>query len=386
MTIKEINDALAAIQAKLEAADPDTDLDALELQVKDLQEQKAKAMGAVERRKKLLGQIADGSKGNTIRSFDGDEHPEQNTDDPYGTPEYRSAFFKRFLGKQLNAVEQRAMSSAGNSAGAAIPTQTSNELIKKLKQIAPLLNEVTLLRVAGNVTFAVENNRDEAAQHTENAEITAAGDSIAKVTLGGYEVTKVIRISKTVQTMTVNSFESWLVDMLTEDISRKIEKYLVNGTGTNEPQGVATAATWGVTNSLTVAANASLTYANVTSLIGLLGGGYDYNAKFLMSKRTLFEDFMPLKDNSKYDLVVRDANNNYVILGYPVMLSESVTEHDAYLGDFKKIVANLAQDITVESNASSGFTANAIDFLGCAIFDSKVAVGEAFVKLTKASA
>lgn len=386
MTIKEIDDALAAIQAKLEAADPDTDLDALELQVKDLQEQKTKAMGAVERRKKLLGQIADGSKGNTIRSFDGDEHPEQSTDDPYGTPEYRSAFFKRFLGKQLNAVEQRAMSSAGNSAGAAIPTQTSNELIKKLKQIAPLLNEVTLLRVAGNVTFAVENNRDEAAQHTENAEITAAGDSIVKVTLGGYEITKVIRISKTVQTMTVNSFESWLVDMLTEDISRKIEKYLVNGTGTNEPQGVATAATWGATNSLTVAANASLTYANVTSLIGLLGGGYDYNAKFLMSKRTLFEDFMPLKDNSKYDLVVRDANNNYVILGYPVMLSESVTEHDAYLGDFKKIVANLAQDITVESNASSGFTANAIDFLGCAIFDSKVAVGEAFVKLTKASA
>ena len=58
---------------------------------------------------------------------------------------------------------------------------------------------------------------------------------------------------------------------------------------------------------------------------------------------------------------------------------------NAYLGDFKKIIANLAQDITVESNASSGFTANAIDFLGCAIFDSKVALGEAFVKLTKAA-
>lgn len=382
-SLKEIETRLSAIMKELD--DPNADIAKLETEVKDLQEERAAILEKAEKRKTLMQSIARGSTGTEIRSFEDDDRPEHQPDDPFATPEYRSAFFKRMMGRTLSEAEQRAMTSAGNSAGAAIPTTTSNELIKKLKQIAPLLNEVTLLRVAGNVTFAVEGVRDEAAKHDENATITPSGDVLVKVSLGGYEITKLIRISKTVQTMTVNSFESWLVDMISEDVARKIENYLANGTGTNEPQGVAAAAEWTADNSVTVAAAFSLTYPNVTALIGKLPGGYDFNAKFLMSKKTLFEDFMPLKDNSKYDLVMRDGNGGYVILGYPVMLSESVTEHDAYLGDFKKIVANLAQDITVESNASSGFTANAIDFLGCAIFDSKVAVGEAFVKLTKAS-
>ncbi len=381
--LQEIETRLASIAKELDA--PDSDIDKLTGEVTSLQEERKGIMDKAEKRKALLSNIAAGKSGVVTRTFTEGDLAEMSPEEIRGTEEYRSAFFKRFLNKPLNAAEERTMTSAGTSAGAAIPTSTAEELIKKLKQVAPLLNEVTLLRVAGNVTFAVENTRDEAANHAEGTAITPAADSIAKVQLGGYEITKVIRISKTVQTMAVNSFESWLVDILTEDISRKIEKYLVNGTGTSEPQGVATAATWDATNSVSVAAASSLTYTNVATLIGLLPGGYDYNAKFLMSKKTLFTDFMPLKDDSKYNIVIRE-NGTYTILGYPVMLSESVAEHDAYLGDFKKIVANLAQDITVESNTSSGFTANAIDFLGCAIFDSKVAVGEAFVKLTKAQA
>ena len=67
------------------------------------------------------------------------------------------------------------------------------------------------------------------------------------------------------------------------------------------------------------------------------------------------------------------------------MLSNDVDLHEAFLGDFTEIYGNLAQDITVESNTSSGFRQNAIDYLGSAIFDCKPALGEAFVKLRKAA-
>jgi len=85
-------------------------------------------------------------------------------------------------------------------------------------------------------------------------------------------------------------------------------------------------------------------------------------------------------------LVVYDqAAGVWRIMGYAVMLSDSANDHEAYFGDFKKIVGNLAQDINVASSMHSGFNANAVDYRGTAIYDSKVALGEAFVKLVKAA-
>ena len=182
--------------------------------------------------------------------------------------------------------------------------------------------------------------------------------------------------------MGIDAFEAWLTDMLAEKITDKIAYYLILGTGSSQPQGVDTADTWGATNSVTVTKTADLTAANVRTLIGLLNGGYDRNAKFLMSKKTLFNDFMPLQDSSKNNLV-RDENGSYCIHGYPVMLDDNVTVHEAYLGDLKKIVANLSEEI----NIVSGFdiNTNSYKFLGCSMFDSKVADAAAFVKLVKAT-
>lgn len=296
---------------------------------------------------------------------------------------YREAFFKALMGKELTQSEKLAFDSGSGSAGAAIPTETSEEIIKKLKEKAPLLNEVTLLQVEGNVKFAVEGTVAEAEKHAENATITPDGDVLVEVSLGGYEVVKLIQVSDTVSTMSINAFEGWLVDMLVEAISLKLTKYLILGNGTNEPQGIEKANTWDAKNSVTVAKTATLTIENVLALIGLLGGGYDPNAKFLMSKKTLFTDFMPLQDKGKNDIVTREGKD-YYIYGYPVMLDSGVAEHEAYLGDFKKIVANLAEVVNVKTQFD--INSNSNKYLGVAIFDSKVALGEAFVKLVKAAA
>ena len=365
----EINNRKAEIRSAIEA-NKDADIDAFETELNGLNEEFA----SIEKRMKLVDGI-------TVEKT----KEENNMENTYtiDSKEYRSAWLKTLQGVKLDEVEQRAISTT--SGAAVIPTQTADQIMSKLQQVAPLLKEITLLTVAGNVTFASEGVRDSASIHAENADVASAGDTIVNVSLGGYEFIKVIRVSKTVATMAVNAFETWLVNLLSEDIGRKIESYIISGTGVSQPTGVEKANTWDATNSVTVAAASSLTYANVTALIGLLKGGYDYNAKFLMSKKTLFSDVYPLKDSNKLDLVTRDSNG-YMILGYPVMLSDAVAEHDIYLGDFKKMVGNLSQDITVESNVNSGFTANAIDFRGTAIFDCKPAVGEAFVKATKAQA
>jgi len=139
-----------------------------------------------------------------------------------GTPEYRNAFLKTLQGKALSDVEKRAYTSASDSAGA----------------------EITLLRVAGALKFGVENARDAADEHDENDAVSPASDTLTYVTLGSYERIKILRISKTVQTMAISAFENWLTKILAEDIAVKLENDIINGSGSGEPKGIEEARTW----------------------------------------------------------------------------------------------------------------------------------------------
>lgn len=384
MRIKEIEARLAAIKQEIEQRGAEmtaAEIDALEQETSQLTEERAGLIAAAEKRNGILNTIAQGA-GVVSRSFTQQTVTEEN-DDPVASPEYRSAWLKQLRRLPLSDAEKRAYSNVTGAGAEVIPTQTANEIISKIKTLAPMLNEVTLLHVKGAVKFAVEGTNNDAAIHAENAAITAAADTFTTVTLTGYEIIKLVQISDTVMTMSIAAFESWIVNMLAEAIARKIEDLLINGTGTNQPKGIDKANTWGATNSVSVGASASLTAANVQALIGLLNAGYDRNAKFAMSKKTLFTDFMPLQDNSKNHIVTVQGNA-YFVYGYPVLLSDYVKDHEAFLGDFKKVCANLAENIGVKN--AYDINTNSYKYSGIAIFDCQPAIGEAIVKLVKASA
>jgi HK97 family phage major capsid protein len=385
MRIKEIEARLAAIKKEIEErgdAMKAEEIDALEKETKELTEERAGLIAAAEKRNGILDNIAKGG-GVSVRSFGKKEEDNTDPDDPFGTPEYRSAWLKNLRRLPLTDAEKRAYANASDTGAEVVPTQTANEIISKVKKLAPMLNEVTLLHVKGAVKFVVEGTNNDAAIHTENAAIKPAADTLTTVTLSGYEIVKLVQISDTVMTMSIAAFESWIVDMLAEAIARKVEDFFINGTGTSQPKGIDKANTWDATNSVTVGASASLTAANVQTLIGLLNAGYDRNAKFVMSKRTLFTDFMPLQDNSKNHIVTVQGNS-YFVYGYPVLLSDYVKEHEAFLGDFKKVCANLAESINVKN--AYDIDTNSYKYSGIAIFDCQPAIGEAFVKLVKATA
>ena len=384
MRIKEIEARLAAIKQEIEQrgdAMTAAEIDALEQETTQLTEERAGLIAAAEKRNGILDNIAKGA-GIVSRSFEQKPTTEEN-DDPVASPEYRSAWLKQLRRLPLSDAEKRAYSNVTGAGAEVIPTQTANEIISKVKTLAPMLNEVTLLHVKGAVKFAIEGTNNAAAIHTENASITAAADTLTTVSLSGYEIVKLVQISDTVMTMSITAFESWIVNMLAEAIARKVEDLLINGTGSSQPKGIENANTWGATNSVTVAKTGALTAANVQTLIGLLPSGYDRNGKFVMNKKTLFTDFMPLQDNSK-NHIVTVQNNAYFVYGYPVLLSDYVADHEAFLGDFKKVCANLAENIGVKS--AYDIDTNSYKYSGIAIFDCAPAIGEAIVKLVKASA
>lgn len=375
--LTEIETRMAAIKTELDAEG--ADLDALETEVRSLNDEKAKINEAIEKRNSILADVD--KNGKIIKTFEerkpNMEFENMTREEIIASAEYRSAWLKTLQRKDLTEVEKRSV--AATNVSGAIPTQTSDQIISKVVQMAPLLGEVTLLHVAGNVNFAVEGTNNAAAIHTENALIDAAADTLVTVSLAGYEIVKLIRISATVQTMTINAFEGWLTDMLAEAIARKIEYYLIYGSGTGQPKGVQYANTWSDTSNGVDWAGATPTFAEICELISYLGGGYARNAKFLMNHKTFWTDIQAIRDDGKAPIVAKDGDG-YRILGFPVLFSDYCADGEIFLGDFKKIVANLAQDISVAASADSGFAYNAIDYRGTAIFDCDIAVAGAFVK------
>ena len=372
--LKEIDERKIEIRQLLES-NSEADLDEVEKELGEL-EAEAKELRS---KKEIAEKIQTGEA--EVRKI---EEPEVETmEDVRATKEYRSAFFKKLLGKPLTEVEERAYTSADNSAGAVIPVETANMIFEKMVKVAPMLNEITLLRVAGNIKFAIEGTRNAAALHTENAAITPAADTLTYVTLAGYEYAKVIRISKTVATMAIDAFETWLVNMLAEDIARAIEDAIINGDGSTEPKGIEHANTWDLTNAVLVDPTDGVDFDDIMDLMAILPNAYMSNAKFLCNNKMFYGSLAKVRDADGMPIYVKDmeAGVSFRIMGLPVILSDYVEDNTVYFGDFSKVIGNLSQDISVESSTQSGFLANAIDFRGTAIFDCDIALPDAIRKL-----
>ena len=294
--------------------------------------------------------------------------------------EYRNLWLKNLQGT-LTEEETRAYAAADDNN--AVPTIVANSMFEQMKKLAPMLSEITLLRVAGAVKFVAEGVRNTASKHTENSAIDAAADTIVNVTLGGFEFMKLIQISRTAALMSVDAFQDWLVGMLAGDIARAIDNYIIND-GTN---GIA-ALTWTTSTNQIVAANYG--YGDVCDLIALLPAAYDAEAKFLVNKKTLYGNIAQIVDSAGNPIFVPDTVTGIGgrLMGYPVVVDDYVTTSNnaLYLGKWADVVGNLPEDIHVDRNESAGFTSNSIMYRGIAVFDSKPAKGDAIVRLVSTTA
>ncbi len=380
MSLEQVIERLAELDGIVERSQQVEEVESATTEKKELLERKAELEDLAIRKKTALELQADKIAGEVIDTRKDDkpmDFANMSPTDVRATEQYRSAFLKRLLGRPLTDIETRANEIASTDVAGVIPTMTQERIFNKLKEFAPLLSEITLLQVPGNVTFAVEGTNTAAALHAENDLIAPAADKLGSVSLAGFEIVKVLRISATVQTMAINAFESWLVDYLAEGISSKIGAYIIYGDGTGEPKGIDYAATWTDNTNAVDWAGTSPTTAELVELVSYLKAGYHRRAKFLMSSTTFWGKIVAVQDNSKYKILTDDYKR---LLGYPILLDDNVADGDIFFGDFKKVVGNLSQNIKVDRSTESGFLYNAIDYRGTAIFDCDIAVGEAFVK------
>lgn len=378
MTVEQLEQRLAAIPGEIDSAADDAALDKLVNERKAITDELEKRRAFEQRRAEARANVANNPYNVVEKRSTAPAQQSFGVD----SPEYRTAFFKVLQRKELTEVEQRAYTTGGGAA-AAIPTQTAKELVKKMKEVAPLLSEITLLHVAGNVTVATQLTGDDAYLHTEGETITASTDSLAYVTLAGYEFAKLVQISKAAETMTIPEFEGWLVDGIAEDLALKIEHVIIYGTGTNEPGGLASITLTAGTN--LISTTADITYKNICDLMTYPDKGLRRNAKFLCNSSFPYTQLAGIKDSQNRPIFVESMQAGVParLMGREVLISDEVNDNELYYGEFKRIFANLGKDIEVESSTQSSFKQGMIDYRGYALFDCKVAAPRAFGKFKK---
>ena len=392
--VKELEKRAAFINADIDV-NPDADIEAYNIELKGIKEAKENIESRSAAQSTALNLI-------TGRNLKGDEPKTFNGDDAASTPEYRSAFYKKLMGRKLNVNEQAAFDavtekradvfSTSTDVAAAIPTQTLNEVIKKARTMGGLIAEARAFQMPANIAIPIGTPSTNAAWHTEGAKVDSEKLTLESVTFGAYEIIKIFSISAKVKTMTVSAFESYLVDELTNCVMGTINTALINGTGSGQGTGLETAITWTSTgtgqNAVEVAESADVTYKDVVTAVALLKRGYAQGAKWAMNNATLYNIFYGMEDGNNRPIFIADPKNESVgkILGFDIVIDDNIEDNVAYLGNYSKYLGyNMPMGITVESSRESSFKSGLIDYRAMAIADCKPLLNEAFVKLYKAT-
>ena len=317
------------------------------------------------------------------------------TPDTHAAPEYRSAFFKNLLGKELTEGENRAFAAARaekradsfntlTGSAAVVPTQTLNEVIKQARDTNGLFNEVRIFNVPSNLSVPVGTPTDAASWHTEGATVDRGSVTSTAVTFTGRELIKVLSMSAAVKRMELKAFERYITDELKNSVADAVGAAIVSGSGNGQPTGILSGITWTDANTVSTTA---LTADNLLAAVAKMPAGYAGGAKFAMSTATLFGQVYTLKDgNERYLFTDPAAGGVRRLFGFEIVIDDNIPAGTVLFGNFRYYGVNIPEGVAVEVSRESGFTSGLIDFRALCIADGKPIVPDAFVKIEVAAA
>jgi HK97 family phage major capsid protein len=309
------------------------------------------------------------------------------------TGEYRSAWLKSLQKKNLDDVETRALTSASDSAGAVIPTQTMDRFIEKLEQDSVLYKYIDVTNIPGNVSYPAEDSTSDANWVEESTASVDGDDKLKSINLSAFKLIKTITITAKVEAMSINAFEKWLVNRLVRKMKKAIENAIINGNGVNKPTGVLSGVTWVKTtgdtqNHIEVSAAGTINYDNIVDLISLLPSSYSQYGVFVANRKFIYGVIAKIKTTDGKPLIPQNLEGGFSgkIMGYPVIVNDYMPENTMLFGDYSYYTMNWAADIKIEFDKSVGFKSGDTVYRAMGLCDGKPLTGDAFVKLTKAVA
>lgn len=363
----EIDSRLGEIKRSLEAKEGN--IEELVAEAEELRNEKNNMAQAEEARQAALTEIAEEKEPTTVVEERKDEKPMFERD----SKEYRIAYLKNLMGKELTA-EERTVDLSG-----AIPTSTANKIVSIVEE-SPLLQKVSISHIAGNLDLPVETAADAASWGSTGA---AANDTVGVVHLYSYQLIKTLEVPGTVKAGSLDAFEDYIVRRLAEKIRKALELAVINGDGSGKATGINVTVTT-LTGTFTKAAFAK---ADLFKIMGSLKGEYQDNACFIMPSKVYYGEVAAVAGINDFINLASGANTAK-LMGKDVILTENAVISNAdyiFYGDPAKYFINFSEDINVAKDASVGFASNSIMYRGVTVCDGKLADANAFVKFTRAT-
>jgi HK97 family phage major capsid protein len=379
--LAEIKERKVEIRKLLESGEK-VDLEKINEELRQLEEEEKE----LRRRLEIAQGIQDGTvQARTISVIGQAEKRDKTIEEILASPEYRSAYLKRLQGKELTEAEKRALTTASNSAGAAVPTRTLNMIIDKMRQTSALFPRINVSYVPGNLSIVVANAKNAATWKSEGVDGTPADDTVVSIQLTGYELIKLVEMSAAAEAMTIDAFEQYITSEIGRQMAIAVENAILNGSGTGEPTGILTGITWDTTNSHSYAT--AISYDDIVDGLALLPTMYHNNAVFVMNRKMLFSGIRKIKAQDGQPIFTYNPQDRaaMTILGYPVILDDYMPDDTILLGDLSYYYMNFAKAPTIDVSREAGFKSGKVTYRGLAVADGKPALAEAFVKIYKSA-
>lgn len=371
MTVEELE--ARRVQIGVEAEQDGADLDALEAEIKGIKAELEARKEAAAKRAEIRTAVATGAGSVIAEAPQAPIPQEERTMFKRDSVEYRDAWTKKIIGRELNEEERAALGAAG----AVIPTMTVNAVWDKLTGPADLIGKVDVSQFPTYVRFPKATTKGAATAHAVGGTITESSDVIGYVDLIPNEYVKLLTVGADIDHMAISAVHDWIVNNLVDSIRAEINADIVVGTGTNELKGILTSVTANST-----AIPATVTKASLLKIMGTLGSNYQNGAIWIMTPAMFYENVMSIAALNDY--VINDGFS-FKLFGHDVVLMSELlvsTKETILYGDPKAYKLNVFKPLEVKPFETA--TTTNIQFRGATMADGELIDAAAFVRFAQA--
>ena len=369
MTIEELEARKAEIATEVD--NEGADLDALEEEVRAIKEELESRKAEEAKKAEIRSAVAAGA-GTVVQALVDNEARKEEKMFGIDTVEYRNAWVKKIIKREMSEEERSALASAA----AVIPTMTVNAVWDKLVKDAELLGKVDVSQFPTYVRFPKATTVNAATADAVGASITESSDVVGYVDLVPNEYTKLLTVGADIDHMAIDAIHDWIVNNLVGSIRYAINKDILVGTGTNSLKGITVSV-----NASGTAIPATVTKESILGIMAALNSQYQAGAIWIMTPNMFYNNIMPLTTMNDY--IINDGFQ-FRLFGHDVVLmSEALvsSKETIFYGDPQAYKVNIFKALEVKPFETA--TTTNIQFRGACMADGELLDTSAFVRFAQ---